>query len=434
MDADFDWDENEDEDVLRRDEPRIWWDKQGLINTKTVYEFSPLEKDHLTTANVLYNAHRSFQVGQERNFDLPYIAIRFGKDRFRNWGDYGLGYYSYARTRRVVDHFVKQELMLETPGSMDRSGGRSTATRLQLRSPLIQWFQKADPNLLSHSTQALSSFVRVKDEKGTLLPLSSVDQPELKRLNENLVLLNEVFSKKEISVRVGGAQEEQGATSFLTRSILRKTLYRIFNRGSLECGGRLYGSEIQSMPQEEGAKLLIDGEPILELDYSAQHPRMLYAEIGETCEFYPYDIPGLQKPDAKKVFMCLLNSKKGGWWQAIKRAQDLPFDTNQDRRKNKRRKILDQRDPTELKALCDKRHPKLAQFWGKDLGVRLQRKDSEIAEQICVHFAEMNEACIPVHDSFIVRQELHGPLRWKMIEAYTEVVGLPPVVTSPEKA
>lgn len=61
----------------------------------------------------------------------------------------------------------------------------------------------------------------------------------------------------------------------------KRFLRRIFNNGSFEAGGRLYGGFWQSMEKDirlDG--VLIDDQPVVSLDFAQSALRMAYAEVG----------------------------------------------------------------------------------------------------------------------------------------------------------
>ena len=53
------------------------------------------------------------------------------------------------------------------------------------------------------------------------------------------------------------------------------SMHRVFS-GSFAKGGRYYGSDVQRLPKDLRGRVVIDGEPTVELGYDAMHPRMLY--------------------------------------------------------------------------------------------------------------------------------------------------------------
>ena len=58
------------------------------------------------------------------------------------------------------------------------------------------------------------------------------------------------------------------------------------------------------------------------------------------------------------------------------------------------------------------------------VGLRLQRKDSEMAEAIMLKFASMGYACLPVHDSFIVHHGLKDDLDHIMRKTFEDKFGV----------
>jgi hypothetical protein len=62
------------------------------------------------------------------------------------------------------------------------------------------------------------------------------------------------------------------------------------------------------------------------------------------------------------------------------------------------------------------------------VGLRLQRLDADIAEQVMLHFARQDIPCLGIHDSFIVPQRHEGELRETMIASYYRRIGRYPVV------
>ena len=68
-------------------------------------------------------------------------------------------------------------------------------------------------------------------------------------------------------------------------------------------------------------------------------------------------------------------------------------------------------------------HPAIAHYIGSDVGIKLQRTDSEIAERVLLHFSRQGIACIPIHDSFIVQERYEDELRTVMHESYKAIMG-----------
>jgi len=61
---------------------------------------------------------------------------------------------------------------------------------------------------------------------------------------------------------------------------LQCKLYRVFNNGNFNYGGRFYGAEYQQLSGKERRSMLINGSKVVEADYSAFHIRMIYHLVG----------------------------------------------------------------------------------------------------------------------------------------------------------
>ncbi|NDW01726.1 hypothetical protein [Salipiger sp. PrR002] len=70
------------------------------------------------------------------------------------------------------------------------------------------------------------------------------------------------------------------------------------------------------------------------------------------------------------------------------------------------------------------KYPEFEQHFGSGVGLRLQRKDSDLAEAVMLRFAAMRYACLPVHDSFIVHYGLQDVLDQIMREVFEARFGV----------
>lgn len=185
-------------------------------------------------------------------------------------------------------------------------------------------------------------------------------------------------------------------------------LTRIFTE-NWERGGRLYGPFYQGMPKDIREKLLIDGEPTVELDYSRLHPRMLFNEEGLELDRDPYAVPGFDIPKdaAKETFNRLLNSRRK---IAYRPKEDSRwFDGND--------AFNAYRD-----AMVSHLHP-IAHLFQSDHGARLQKRDSGLAINILRRCMMSGIPIYPVHDSFIVPREKEESVKLVMQEEYRIMFG-----------
>jgi hypothetical protein len=112
----------------------------------------------------------------------------------------------------------------------------------------------------------------------------------------------------------GGDQGEPGpAPEGVAAWLAQTALYRVFNNGTFDHGGRFYGAAWQRLPASWRRRLLIDGEPVAELDYGAFHPRLALHLLDRVeAPLDPYvAIEGLPRDLAKRVVNAMLNMAEG---------------------------------------------------------------------------------------------------------------------------
>jgi hypothetical protein len=195
-----------------------------------------------------------------------------------------------------------------------------------------------------------------------------------------------------------------------------RLLYRVFNSHDLSTGGRFYGPFWHNMPKALRPYLLIDGIPTVEVDYSNQHPTILYAMEREKPPLDAYDgvishlgIEGHKAKNArgmiKKSFNAMLN--------ALKPMKNSPDGVKPKDFGLKWREISD--------AIMAYHQP-IAHHFYTGVGRRLQQMDSSIAERVLIQFARYGIPVLPVHDSFVVQEDYELVLRVVMNDEFIVVV------------
>ena len=191
-------------------------------------------------------------------------------------------------------------------------------------------------------------------------------------------------------------------------------LHRVFNGGSFALGGRFYGAAWQQLPKAWRARILIDGEPVAELDYGSLHPRLAHhllegVEAPEDC----YAGIPVAREIAKRAVSALLNMDDGTTrapkWFRVEEA-GMPW--------------------TGLVGHAARALPRIAHHLGTGLGLRLQRVDSDIAAAVMLRFAERGVPCLGVHDSFLVARRHAEELAGVMREVYRATTGFWPVISA----
>jgi hypothetical protein len=73
----------------------------------------------------------------------------------------------------------------------------------------------------------------------------------------------------------------------------------------------------------------------------------------------------------------------------------------------------------------EQKHEPISKYFCTGAGVKLQYLDSQIAEQVMLHFAKMHDyAILPMHDSFILHHGLEGELQLTMDKAFFDMFGV----------
>ncbi len=199
-------------------------------------------------------------------------------------------------------------------------------------------------------------------------------------------------------------------------------LHRVFNRSSLDFGGRYYGAEYQHINSRDRAKILIDGEEVVEYDYSGLHFSMLMHEEKHEIIGDAYDVfdgnPHLRK--ATKLYITIAINAP-----TIQSADSAFYDKiNEEKLKTiKNEMSLMNIKAGDIRNRFIERYPMSEKFFGTDQGIRLMRIDANMATDVMMHFTKQKIACLCVHDSFIVQKRHGEELQIVMKRVYMERFG-----------
>lgn len=258
--------------------------------------------------------------------------------------------------------------------------------------------------------------------------------PTVVEYTRKLKLVNEVNTRYKITAR----RLLPRRSLFGTPHQLRPVHYAVFT-GSMDLHGRLYTGRFghQALRAMERQWICFDGEPSVELDYSAFHPRMLYHLEGLECLSDPYSLWGADTTDnqremVKHLLSALINADTE---LAAIRACNYATSDYRCKRDRKVGKELDDaralRDTVRatglsfagILPLARERHYRINKYFCSDIGVQLMNKDSRIALNVLYHFARRDIPCLGMHDSFIVPAHAEAELKEVMHRSYRNVVG-----------
>jgi len=191
---------------------------------------------------------------------------------------------------------------------------------------------------------------------------------------------------------------------------VQTSLTRIFSRGTLDLGGRFYSS-IQNLQSEARKYIRLNGEPTVEVDFSAIHPTMIY-DLTPTAELFEdaYRIEGWDRDTAKVAFNIMLNRNGGSSRSSAEKT--ISEETGLTRAEAK---VLEQDILT--------KHQAIDRYFNSDSGLELQRIDSDVMFRILKHFVvTLKRPIIPIHDSAVVSVRDVESLRLAMESAYVSVM------------
>jgi hypothetical protein len=174
-------------------------------------------------------------------------------------------------------------------------------------------------------------------------------------------------------------------------ALYRRSLHRIFNNGSWQAGGRLWGGFWMSMKRHDRSRIRINGEPITDVDYRQLYPVLAYARAQtEPPEGDLYDTAGDRSSrDGWKILInALLFAEKqlGNWPEQARKY--FP-------------------DGTKLKEAIkqiERKHPAIAHLFGSGVGFQLMRIESDILIAVIGHLFKNGITALPLHDAVLVAE------------------------------
>ena len=308
-----------------------------------------------------------------------------------------------------------------------KSAEGSRRSRVKILRPLRDWLRKYDSYAPQIDRKAPKRAVFVKDDdKETIVPPASM-QEQIAIYEQELRPINQLLERTSIDLFINDDEVEELNDRMSDKAevdpfqhfkldLTQRYLKRVFNNSSLEQGGRFYGAWWQSIPSEYRPLISLNGDYVVELDYSTIHMLLLYAISKATCPLEDHYIFGRLTKDfrsqTKKMMNILINAKSQD--SAIKAAKD------QELFKAGLPEGIDT-----IEAYVEEiysYHDPIKKYFGTGYGVHLQFLDSQIAMRVMQRMYP--EPCLPVHDSFVVRSRQEKKLNKIMNEEFTALTGV----------
>ena len=302
--------------------------------------------------------------------------------------------------------------------------------RVMLRSnaPLAELRERAT----KHRT---ASGRAIKDKgKPIQLPPSSRERGRLKKLEQPARRHNETWLNHTVT---------------LDDRVLLPWVIRTFTV-STALGGRFYG-DYQRIPSDDRKRIRIDGETTVELDFKAMHIAILYAWEGVSLDRDPYIVDGFSRNAVKAVVLPLLNTEHLPSLKAQITRSGKP--ENQEAYSRYKARLFEYERMTALNLKCEwpnkpieldhfiegiplhtnggelvnalmDAHPLIKHHFGqKDLGLRLQRVDSDVMASALTLLQGV--PVLPIHDSIRCRVSDINRVYDAMAQACSAIVGQP---------
>ncbi|MDY8111131.1 helix-turn-helix domain-containing protein [Fulvimarina sp. 2208YS6-2-32] len=169
--------------------------------------------------------------------------------------------------------------------------------------------------------------------------------------------------------------------------------YRVFQE-DFDHHGRFYGPW-QSLPKTWRNRILIDGEPTVEIDLPSLHPSMISALAQYRLEGEPYDFGDCERSIAKKVFSASINGTSG-----------VAYETARALAKRAGTKEWGDFMPMANTIISDmkKRHGPWVPYLGKGLGNTLMNIDSDMIMGADLDLLNRGVVGFSIHDSLLVKE------------------------------
>lgn len=339
------------------------------------------------------------------------VSVSRDKNTYKVPERYNPNRLTYGLVVLCLDRLEDVGLIGMKKGNYDRTKRTGYRTRIWATETLLDIFKVHCPLVgPATCTHERAEIIRLKDSEKHL-----IDFPETKSVQGMRKRLNKInFALEMANIDLPGA-------THIPKD--EKRLYRVFNNGSFEQGGRFYGGWWQNLSEEDRKQILIDGYPTIERDFGGMHIRMLYAreaKLDYSDDPYLLVEYGVTWRDAfKKVLLiCLSADSRNSAMRAIQ----------QDKLENPTRYPPNFNPKEALEKFLIK-HSRIAHvFFDSDVSRDLQFEDSQIAEEIMLKLIGKGIVVLPIHDSFIVARKNDEDLQEAMRDTFKGKTEVSPVI------
>lgn len=314
---------------------------------------------------------------------------------------------------RLALEWLKKTGLIEITSAGYQFGENAQTARYALTPEAVDVLRPEQLSLSDFFMAKRHETVLLKDTEKRLTKYD--DTPVTRSMRDTLALINDSLEQASITT-IRPLEVFDLKDGLIGGS---KHLYRVFNNNSFEQGGRFYGGWWQHIRSGARRGIRIDGQPTVEVDYAGFNPAVLLIKMGRDVPADPYTaIPGVTgnaqlRVHAKATLAAFLNAKT----LHISEPRDFDTEAHGQTKEDFRASIL-------------ATFPIIKDTSGTNMGLRLQRDESDLAEQVMLHFIERGEPILPIHDAFIVKEHLHDELAEVMKTRFEQQFGQIPTIKS----
>jgi hypothetical protein len=398
----------------------------GLINTSGVKTRQNaevrLKKD---LRSLLWHLYRAQRFSSDSYVRISLSTHAFKHDPRRN--PFGIS----REMAKIINLLDAAKMVSRFVGFNDSKTGNSRYTRVRANLDLLDQLQRLPIRLSGVYVEKPSIEFRDGDTKERRVVNRPFNLAKFDEVEGLLRRQNHLLSAR--SIAVGSIDREflqwrDKKGKIHTTDLTSKSMTAIFHVYADQSFnyGRMHGGFWQYMPKKFRRKIVIDGMPTIELDYSAQILNMAasVSEIQIVGDPYAVDLglgsfgQEIQRDIVKTCVVILINSDSTE--SAITAI----------RYKVRKKKSLAgfglKMTNLTIQSFIDeilRVHPFLRKYAFKGLGKVFFFHDSEIARMIMKTFIDLNKVVLPIHDGFVVAEEDRQLLDQTMASAWFEKFG-----------
>ena len=368
-------------------------DKNTKLYRNNIYRYNEFTNKHTIDVkiNSNVNINNDFLISLYRNFLNNKVSIKLVK-------------YTSIETQQLCNSYKHLPINKIRSNQLNRkctnihnnkqytNTNYTTITQTFSRKPLTDGYSH---RLNFHAKNTFISF------------LSSLNRIQSRKEKNNSNLLDK-FPLEQIGIKE------------LEFRLNQPSLHRVFNRSVFDKGGRAYGALYQNLPNQMRPYIYIDGQPTVEIDFSAYHILMLYHLEKIDYQDDPYSVceGPEQRKIYKKVALPAVNAKdKNKAYGAIReefKKKGIPLPAGE-------------KPLVKLVSAFRDAHEPISKYLFSDIGITLQNIDSKIMDAILGSLMDKGILGLSVFDSVIVGKQYETVTKGVMIEEYEKVMGFKPL-------